>query len=70
MPKAAARNEHVEEAMVSVELNPASGVDVLGDAPVPLLWLGMERDFTPAEADALLALRNLHGTPICRIVRS
>lgn len=55
---------------VALELNPASGVDVLGDATPPLLWIGVERDFTQTEADALLALRNSHGTPIVRIVGS
>lgn len=57
-------NESVDD-MVSLELNPSGCVDVLGDEPV--LWLGMYRDFTRAEAKALLALRNEHGTPICRI---
>lgn len=55
-----------KDGFIEIELNPASGVDVLGADP--LLWEGMSRDFTQAEADALLALRNEHGTPICRIV--
>jgi hypothetical protein len=50
-----------------VELNPASGVDVLGD-PAILQGRSVE-EFTPAEADELLALKNEHGTPICRISR-
>lgn len=54
--------------MVTLELHPASFVDVLGDGTPPLLWIGMDRDFTRAEADALLALRNPHGTPLVRIV--
>jgi len=54
------------DEMVCLELNPGSSVDVLGDDPV--LWVGMCRDFTRSEADALLALRNDHGAPICRIV--
>ena len=52
--------------MVCIELNPASGVDVLGDDPI--LWVGMDRDVTRAEAEGLLALVNEHGAPICRIV--
>jgi hypothetical protein len=56
------------EQLIALELNPASGVDVLGDAPV--LWSGMYREFTRGEADALLALRNEHGTPICRFYSS
>jgi hypothetical protein len=54
-----------QDELVSVELNPASGVDVLGDDPI--LWVGMRRDVTRAEAEGLLGLRNSHGTPICRI---
>ena len=54
---------------VSLELNPASGVDVLGDGNPPLLWAGVERDFTSAEADGLLALVNEHGTQIVRIAQ-
>lgn len=53
-------------AMVWVELNPAGGVDVLGDDA--LLVAGVAAEFTPAEAGDLLALRNEHGTPICRSV--
>lgn len=55
-----------QDEMVTLELNPASGVDVLGDSSPPLLWVGVERDFTRAEADQLLALRNAHGTPLVR----
>lgn len=51
--------------VIVLELNPASGVDVLGDPP--LLWQGVERDFTPAEAEKALRLVNEHGTPILRI---
>lgn len=58
-----------EEKLVTLELNPASGVDVLGDGSPPLLWVGVDRDFTKAEADKLLELRNQHGTSIVRIVR-
>lgn len=58
-----------KQKCVTLELNPASSVDVLGDGNPPLLWVGMERDFTEAEAEQLLALRNDHGTPIVRIVR-
>ena len=54
-----------ESELVCVELNPASGVDVLGDDPI--LWVGMSRDVTSAEAVGLLALRNEHGVPLCRI---
>lgn len=54
-------------SLIVLELNPASGVDVLGDQPV--LWQGMDREFTPSEAADLLALRNSHGTPICRVVK-
>lgn len=54
---------------VLLELNPASGVDVLGEGTPPLLIAGWEREFTPAEAADLLALRNEHGTPICRAVK-
>lgn len=56
--------------MVTLELNPGSGVDVLGDANPPLLVVGWERDFTQTEADGLLALTNSHGTPVVRIVGS
>lgn len=55
--------------LVALELNPAGGVDVLGEGNPPLLWSGVDRDFTKSEADALLALRNEHGTAIVRIVR-
>jgi hypothetical protein len=58
-----------KQQSVTLELNPASGVDVLGDGNPPLLWVGMDRDFTEAEAERLLALRNSHGTPIVRTVR-
>lgn len=58
----------VKPEMVTLALNEASGVDVLGDGNPPLLWVGIERDFTVAEADALLALTNRHGTPIVRTV--
>ena len=57
-----------DEPLVTLELHPSSGVDVLGDATPPLLLVGWERDFTRSEANALLALRNPHGAPICRIV--
>lgn len=53
---------------VTLELNPVSCVDVLGDGNPPLLWVGIERDFTEAEAAKLLDLENSHGTPIVRIV--
>jgi hypothetical protein len=56
--------------LVLIELNPAGGVDVLGDTVPPLLVVGWEREFTPTEANELLALSNAHGTPICRIVGS
>jgi hypothetical protein len=56
------------ETLVLLELNPASGVDVLGDGTPPLLVTGWEREFTPAEAATLLALTNEHGTPVCREV--
>lgn len=65
---AEAKPKNVKPEMVTLALNEASGVDVLGDGVPPLLWVGIERDFTVAEADALLALRNPHGTPIVRIV--
>jgi hypothetical protein len=52
--------------MVWVELAPVGGVDVLGDAP--LLVAGIAAEFTLSEANELLALRNPHGAPICRIV--
>lgn len=59
---------------VEVELNPASGVDVLGDPPVlvsPAIAGGPAvGGFTKAEAKALLELRNAHGTQICRVVGS
>lgn len=55
--------------MVTLALNPAAGVDVLGDGTPPLLWVGVERDFTRAEADELLRLRNQHGTAIVRTIR-
>lgn len=63
------QDDGVRDEFVTLALNPASGVDVLGDAMPPLLWAGVERDFTRAEADALLLLTNRHGTPICRIVQ-
>lgn len=53
-------------SMVWVELTTVGGVDVLGDAP--LLVAGIAAEFTPSEANELLALRNPHGAPICRIV--
>jgi hypothetical protein len=61
----AAKSSKSDTDMVCLELNPGSAVDVLGDPPV--LWVGMFRDFTKAEAKGLLALRNEHGTPLCRI---
>ncbi len=61
----AAKSEKPSQINVWVELNPAGGVDVLGDPPI--LVGSVARGFTKAEADALLALRNAHGTPVCRI---
>jgi hypothetical protein len=66
---ASTNSKPAKQQTVTLELNPASGVDVLGDATPPLLWVGMDRDFTEAEAELLLARHNAHGTPIVRIVR-
>jgi hypothetical protein len=52
---------------VDLEINPSSGIDVVGDTTPPLLFAGSVFSFTQAEADALLALRNKHGVPIVRI---
>lgn len=65
---ASTKPKKVADELVTLELNPAGGVDVLGEETPPLLVLGWERDFTRAEADALLALRNPHGVPVCRVV--
>ncbi len=67
MPAKAATQKSNEE-MVLLELNPAGGVDVLGDGDPPLLTRNAPSEFTRAEADALLKLRNEHGTPLVRIV--
>ena len=69
MPAAKSATTKSDDELVTLELNPAGGVDVLGDGNPPLLWSGVQRDFTRAEADALLALVNHHGTPTVRIVR-
>lgn len=66
---AAKAQDDKTDVMVTLTLNEASGVDVLGDSNPPLLWQGVERDFTSAEAGALLALTNRHGTPLVRIVK-
>ena len=58
----------VKPEMVTLALNAASGIDVLGDGNPPLLWVGIERDFTVAESKALLSLRNRHGVSIVRTV--
>lgn len=64
MPTAA--TEKPKAASRWIEIDPRSGVDVLGDEP--LLVSGVARKFTHTEAEALVALRNEHGTPICRFV--
>lgn len=56
--------------MVRLALNPSGGVDVLGEIENPILCAGEVREFTPVEADALLALTNEHGTPIVSRLRS
>jgi hypothetical protein len=61
-----ASNSRDAENTVLLELNPAGQVDILGHGHPPLLWVGVAREFTPAEAEQLLALRNEHGTPVCR----
>lgn len=58
--------EKPKQKLVWVELNPASGVDILGDAP--LLVAGVAGEFTKSEAAELCKLVNEHGTPLCRIV--
>jgi len=67
-PTETAKPKKPKGELVMLELHPGSGVGVLGDATPPLLIVGWEREFTRAEADSLLALRNPHGVPICRIV--
>ena len=62
MAKAAAEADE----LVALELNPSCGVDVLGDCDPPILKKHEWAEFTKAEAKALLALRNEHGTPLCR----
>jgi len=70
MVPADTKPKKTDDDFVCLELNPASGVDVLGSDMPPLLWVGMDRDFTRAEANDLLAMRNEHGTPVVRIVGS
>lgn len=57
-----------KQKLVELELNPASAVDVLGTPPV--LWSGVRREFTEAEARDLLSLTNDHGAPIVRKVEA
>lgn len=68
MSAANAKSTNVQD-MVQLELNPAGGVDVLGDASPPLLRSGEVREFTSTEAAGLLALVNEHGTKIVRIAQ-
>lgn len=65
---AEAKPKNVKPEMVTLALNEASGVDVLGDGKPPLLWVGIERDFTVAESKALLALKTRHGVSVVRTV--
>jgi len=67
-PADTSKPKKAADELVTLELHPGGGVDVLGEATPPLLVVGWEREFTRSEADALLALRNPHGAPICRIV--
>lgn len=68
MSDASTKKEPKRKAVtVELEVNPSSGIDVVGDTTPPLLFAGSVFSFTQAEATALLALRNKHGVPIVRI---
>lgn len=71
MPVAQPKTKKPAKAeVVDLELNPSSGIDVLGDSAPPLMFAGSVFGFTNAEAEALLKLRNKHGVPIVRIAKS
>lgn len=56
-----------QQAMVSLQLNPAARLHVLGTPPI--LRVGEVVEFTEVEAASLLSVRNRHGVPVVQRVK-
>lgn len=52
--------------MVTIRVRAESAFDAVQDLLAP----GETKDFTPAEAEGLLALVDAHGSPLCERVES